>query len=149
MRPGRVYSVGYEGLTLDGFVERMRGLVATVVDVRLNPVSRRPGFSKRSLSAALTAADIGYVHERALGNPQENRVHWQPGHDPELGRAFLRRRFAEDADAIAAIERLVALARQEPTAVLCLERATSRCHRAVVIEAALGVDPGLDHLDVW
>ena len=35
--------------------------------------SRKRGFSKTSLTAALAAAGIGYRHETELGNPPENR----------------------------------------------------------------------------
>ncbi|PPJ18215.1 hypothetical protein C5E45_10195 [Nocardia nova] len=38
--------------------------VATVVDVRLTPISRKPGLSKTKLSAALAEAGIRYVHLR-------------------------------------------------------------------------------------
>ena len=47
--------------------------VQTVLDVRDRPLSRRAGFSKKSLAASLEAAGIGYVHLRALGTPPEGR----------------------------------------------------------------------------
>lgn len=148
VRQGRLYSVGYEGFTLASFVERVRGLVSTVVDVRLNPVSRRPGFSKKPLSAALVDAGVGYVHERALGNPMANRVYWQPGGDVEVGRDFLRELFTQDGESRAALSRLIERAHHEPVAVLCLERASANCHRIVVTELALTLDPTLEVIEV-
>lgn len=72
---GRIYSVGYEGLTPEALVERLTGArITTVFDVRLNPISRKPGFSRRRLEATLAEAGIEYVHEKALGNPVENRA---------------------------------------------------------------------------
>ena len=66
---GRIYSVGYEGLTVAGLVERLlQNRIEEVVDVRANPVSRRPGFSKKRLAESLTAAGIAYRHEPLLGN---------------------------------------------------------------------------------
>ncbi|MDQ3504076.1 MAG: DUF488 domain-containing protein [Actinomycetota bacterium] len=57
-----------------------------LLDVRLNAISRKPGFSKKRLTAALAAVGIGYRHARALGNPRDNR---EPFHsaDPRPGTA--------------------------------------------------------------
>ena len=69
-----VMGVGYEGKAADTFI---RELVASgtqlLVDVRLNPVSRKRGFSKRALTAALADAGISYCHAPQLGNPVWNR----------------------------------------------------------------------------
>ena len=50
-------TIGYEGRQLDEFVAALldRG-VEIVFDVRENPASRKPGFSKRRLGEALAAA---------------------------------------------------------------------------------------------
>ena len=71
---GALIGIGYEGRALAPFVEDLvaRG-VTRVVDVRLNAISRKPGFSKRALSAALSDAGIGYEHRPSLGNPRANR----------------------------------------------------------------------------
>ena len=83
---GRIYSVGYEGLELEALVEHLASAkVSLLVDVRLNPVSRRRGYSRKTLSATLAAAGIEYRHERALGNPQDNRDSFRSG-DGEEGR---------------------------------------------------------------
>ena len=69
MADGRIYSVGYEGLTVAGLVERLQqSRIEEVVDVRASPSSRRPGFSKKRLAESLAAAGIAYRHEPLLGN---------------------------------------------------------------------------------
>src|SRR5665647_729111 len=72
--PDRLYGWGYAGHSVDDLVAfaQTRGVHA-VVDVRLNPVSRKRGFSKRLLAAALEDAGLAYVHLPALGNPRDNR----------------------------------------------------------------------------
>ncbi|MBI5088832.1 MAG: DUF488 domain-containing protein, partial [Actinobacteria bacterium] len=78
--PGRLTTIGYEGLIVDELVDQLRADgVEVVVDVRLNPISRKPGLSKTRLAAALDAVGIGYVHERALGNPPDNRAALRAG----------------------------------------------------------------------
>src|SRR5256885_16681935 len=69
-----LYTIGYEKARLDDVVAALKGAgVATLIDVRGRPISRRPGFSKRQLAAALEEAGIGYVGLRALGTPPEGR----------------------------------------------------------------------------
>lgn len=132
---GRIYSVGYEGLTLDGLVERLVGShVSTLVDVRLNPVSRKPGFSRRHLSEALAAAGIDYIHEKELGNPADNRESFRTG-DGNTGRQRMRAILSNGAGG--ALRRVVDLASNERIAVLCVEREHTRCHRDVITDMAV------------
>jgi uncharacterized protein (DUF488 family) len=143
---GRIYSVGYEGLTLDGLVDRLSGAkVSVVVDVRLNPVSRRPGFSRKRLAEALTAAGIEYVHEKQLGNPQDNRDSFRDG-DGKEGRARMRAILASDASD--AMKRLVAMASKKRVALLCVEREHHRCHRCVISEMVVERSPKVDVLQM-
>lgn len=67
-------TVGYEGRTAGELVVTLAEAgVDVLVDVRLTPLSRKPGLSKRQLADALAAAGVEYVHLPALGNPKDNR----------------------------------------------------------------------------
>ena len=141
---GRLYSVGYEGLTLRGLIDQLTGSgVTTLVDVRLNPISRKPGFSKRSLSDALQAAGIDYVHERELGNPIDNRDSFRNG-DPDA-RALLRTQYELDDTPI---KRVAELAVNGRTAVFCFERDHSSCHRSVVTDMVIEREPSVEVLRI-
>lgn len=143
---GRIYSVGYEGMLLHGLVDRLCGAgVSTLVDVRLNPVSRKPGFSRKSLSAALSDAGIVYVHEKDLGNPADNRDSFRTG-DGEHGRRRMRSILSNGARE--ALDRVVELASQDRIAVLCVERDSQRCHRHVVTDMAVERNPDIEVLQV-
>lgn len=143
---GRIYSVGYEGLTVDGLVERLTGArVAVVVDVRLNPSSRKPGFSRKRLSDRLADVGIGYVHEKELGNPPENRESFRNGDGIE-GRTRLRSILLNGHRA--ALDRVVALASQERIAVLCVEREHHRCHRELIADMVLEQNPDIQILQM-
>ena len=140
---GRIYSVGYEGLTVAGLVERLQqSRIEELVDVRANPYSRRPGFSKTKLSESLVAAGIAYRHEPELGNAFRDEEEFDKAMD--LMRDHLAG--GEPAEAVA---RLVALADGRRIAVLCLENDQKRCHRQVVLEAALAREPGLEILPLF
>lgn len=129
-----IIGVGYEGLDLDAFVGRLlaRG-VDVLADVRLTPLSRKRGFSKRALAEAVSTAGIEYLHLRQLGNPKINRPGFA-GARHELLAA--RGRYAElldDEVAAAALDRLAQLAGSGCVAVMCFEADEERCHRHVIM----------------
>lgn len=135
-----ISSVGYEGRSVGDLVGALTSAgVVVLVDVRLNPWSRKPGFSKKSLGGSLEEAGIQYVHEPSLGNPRSNRAALQVGDGAE-GRRRLRV-LLESGEGREAIERVVALARERHIAVLCLERDASRCHRQVLTDVVKELAP--------
>ncbi|WP_234971362.1 DUF488 domain-containing protein [Jatrophihabitans endophyticus] len=136
-----VESVGYEGCDIDEFVADLaRRDIDVLVDVRLNAVSRRRGFSKTALSIALDAAGIEYRHLRALGNPKDNRAAFS-GDDVETGRAVYRGLLGTPA-AVAEMAQLADLAEASHVAVMCFERDEQHCHRKVLIDELLSVRTG-------
>src|SRR4029077_141322 len=82
-----LFTIGYERRSPDELVRALGDAgVTLLVDVRELPNSRRRGFSKNALAAALGDAGIASAHERALGNPKPYRDAWKRG-DAEAGRA--------------------------------------------------------------
>lgn len=130
--PG-LWSAGYEGRDIDSFVASLvDSRIDIVADVRLTPISRKPGFSKTRLGAALSGAGIEYAHLRALGNPKANRAPFWDGRLAE-GKAQFRSVLRSD-EARSDLDRLAAHAKQSRVAVLCFEADENRCHRQVVLE---------------
>ena len=133
-RPRGVIGVGYEGAALDAFVARLAcSGVSLLVDVRLNAISRKRGFSKRGLAEALNESGIRYEHAPELGNPAWNRAGFS-GSDPEAAAA--RAAYGQLLQAESAIARLDAIAEAAaaaPVAVMCVESDERRCHRDVVL----------------
>src|SRR5256714_5282264 len=86
MSPRLLYTIGYEKTLLKDVVATLAAArVATIIDVRDRPISRRPGFSKRQLAAAIEEAGMRYVHLQALGTPPEGRL---AGRRREWGRPW-------------------------------------------------------------
>jgi len=136
----RIHSIGYDDRTPEELVDDLRRHgVTEVVDVRMNPISRRKGFSKKGLAATLEAAGIGYRHDRPLGNPPDNRAAFRRG-DPA---ARARVQAAVDA-APDVVDELAEVAVHRSIALLCICRDHDRCHRSVVAEALIAVDPSLE-----
>lgn len=129
----RLVSVGYEGRRADELIAMLlHERVRTVVDVRLTPISRKPGLSKSKLAAALADAGIDYVHLKELGNPQDNRALFR------AGAAAGRDRFAQilgGGDAGRALDTVRRLINDGPVALLCFERDHTTCHREMIVDA--------------
>ena len=71
------------------FLDALKGAgVEQVIDVRALPLSRRPGFSKSPLRAALAEAGIDYVHLKALGTPAHGRQAARAGRQEDLERIY-------------------------------------------------------------
>lgn len=130
---GTVFTIGYERTAQADLIATLRAAgVRTVLDVRDRPLSRRAGFSKKSLAASLEAAGIGYVHLRALGTPPEGR---EANHRHDWPRfwAIVEAKLATD-EAQHDLARAAALAAETPCCLLCYESDWHICHRRRVAE---------------
>lgn len=102
-----IYSIGYQRLTPDRLVRLTAKLRAPIVDVRSNPSSRKPGFSRRALHDLLGPDRYIWAGDVLGGRP--------PGTTNE-GIAMLMR--------------------GDPAILMCLEEAPGDCHRhhAIAVE---------------
>ena len=140
----RIFTIGYEAATMDGFLAALDAAgVKRVIDVRALPLSRRPGFSKSPLRAALAEAGIDYVHLRALGTPAAGREAARKGRHAELKRIYAGQ--LELPEAIAQGGQMLELAAEKPSALLCFERDPGGCHRTLLIDA-VAADAEVSHL---
>lgn len=136
----RIFTIGYEGTTVGEFISALTGAgVTRVIDVRALPLSRRPGFSKSSLRSALEEAGIEYIHLKALGTPADGRAAARAGRHSDLERIYSGQ--LELPEAIAQSAQMLELAREKPTALLCMERDPTHCHRSLLLGA---VAPGVE-----
>lgn len=127
---------GYEGKSVEDLLsDAASWAVTTVVDVRLNPLSRKPGFSKRRLAAALAEQDINYVHLPELGNPKDNRAGFaEVGTDVgDAARARFNAEVLDSEGARAALRTVADLAAQGTVLLLCFEASERCCHRALLL----------------
>jgi uncharacterized protein (DUF488 family) len=120
-----LFTIGYEGRELAELVAELGAYrIDRVIDVRALPLSRRRGFSKTPLGAALREHAIEYVHLRAAGNPYR--------HD-DLPRDEMLAKYARYLAGMGpAIAEVADAARGRRAALLCYERAPSECHRSVL-----------------
>ncbi len=131
-----VLTVGHSTRTWKMFLDLLRAHgVKRVVDVRSIPRSRHnPQFSQEILRTKLRAARIGYVHLRRLGGLRHARRD-----SPNMGwRNTSFRGFADymqTSEFDAGLQRLLKLARQKRSALMCAEAVPWRCHRSLIGDA--------------
>ena len=128
-----LFTIGYEKALLKDVVAALaEARVTTLIDVRDRPISRRPGFSKRHLAAAIEGAGMRYVHLAALGTPPEGRL---AGRRREWDRFW---RIVEEklacAEAELDLQQAAEIARAGPSCLLCYEADWHGCHRRRIAE---------------
>jgi len=139
--PMEMLTVGYEDRTLPQLVRMLQEQgVTRLVDIREHPFSRRPGFSSTELFEATRRAGIVYELRRELGNPKPIRDVWRSG-DIETGRSRYRKLLRNGRRSW--VEFLIQLAGIDRVAILCYEQDHERCHRSIVAEEAVEIEPGL------
>ena len=125
-----LFTVGYEGRTQDELLKLLETAgVTIVVDLRLTPISRKPGLSKNRLADGLRRSRIDYVHLPELGNPRDNREGFRKG-EPRSRARFKSQMTAPQARN--AIEELCSRTTTQRVALLCFERDAGCCHRGMV-----------------
>jgi uncharacterized protein (DUF488 family) len=129
-----IFTIGYEQATQAAVVAALRQAgVEVLADIRYLPLSRRPGFSKNSLRAAVEEAGIAYRHFRDLGTPAEGRAAARRGDHAELARIYGGQ--LELPEALKQMAELRALTEESRVCLLCYERDAAVCHRALLFEA--------------
>ncbi len=127
--PPAVYTIGYEGMQIDGFLDAVlhHGL-DRLIDVRHNPIARRYGFHKRTLARLLSNIGVEYVHVPELGIPSEDRRRLTSRADYEaLFDQYEAETLPEQGRALALVARLQ---REKASALLCMEADATLCHRS-------------------
>jgi uncharacterized protein (DUF488 family) len=145
MGPVDVVGLGYQGLTVHQFCESVVAQdVSVVSDVRLTPLSRKPGLSKTALGAALRSVGVEYRHFPALGNPKWNRAGFGGTlEDLRAAQQVFLDQVLSTVEARRAVDELRELAAGVRVALMCFEADESRCHRSQILADILGADTRL------
>jgi uncharacterized protein (DUF488 family) len=132
-----LYTIGYEGTDIERVVSTLKAVrIQQLADVRAVPLSRKRGFSKRSLSVRLDAEGIEYLPFRPLGDPNPGRDAARSGRY-DLFRAIYIEHL-DSAEAQSSLRMLAAVAEEKATCLLCFERDPATCHRSLVADRLTG-----------
>lgn len=129
-----VYTVGYEGMQVDGFLNLLLHCgIRRIIDVRRNAVSRRYGFYGSTLSRLVRKVGIKYRHEPEVGVPSEWRGHLETAQDlGQLFQRYGRELLPHVEDSVGDITRLVV---SEASVLMCAEADPARCHRSILAQS--------------
>jgi len=130
-----VLTVGHGRLAAEELAALLDGAgVERLVDVRSYPGSRaNPQFGREAMERWLPAAGIVYAWERDLGGRRQ-RVKGSP-HHALRNEAFAAYADHMETDAfLAGVERLLEVASEDRTAVMCSEAVWWRCHRRLLAD---------------
>ncbi len=129
-----VFTVGYEGLTIDAFLYKLiANNITVVVDVRNNPQSMKYGFSKKSFKQFIENAGMRYIHMPELGIPSSMRK----GLGESISHAKLFQKYETKLlpKQEAATKQLLDLTnKNERIAMVCFEADHHFCHRFTLVE---------------
>lgn len=133
-----MYTIGHSNHPFEAFLEMLKAhKVKFVADVRTIPrSSHNPQFNTDMLTTALKDEGIGYRHLPALGGLRHAKK-------DSLNRGWKNDSFRGFADYmqtegfVAGIAELMAIEREQVTAVMCAEALPWRCHRSLIADALL------------
>ncbi|MGH8670426.1 MAG: DUF488 family protein [Burkholderiales bacterium] len=131
----QLFTIGYEGSDIRGFIETLKAAhIDVLLDIRAAPISRKKGFSKNALQAALQVAGIAYRLEHELGTPKTLRERVKLDRDYA---GFFRDYGTFLAAKTPLLDELAANL-EGNVALMCFERHPNTCHRlAVAAQLAL------------
>lgn len=121
-----VLTIGYEGHTISEFIRQLCSReVEAVLDVRADPNSRKPGFSKAVLEERLNEVGIRYFSFPKLGIPSFYRRKYPVR--IELLNFYERELLPNVPEEI---ERAAKVCRKYRSVLLCYEADPMQCHRS-------------------
>jgi len=132
-RKRTLFTIGYEQATPAAVMQELKDAkIELLVDTRAVAASRRPGFSKRQLAAALDENGIAYLHLQKLGTPTEGRQAARAGDRKTLWRIY--NKHIKKAEPQAELGELVELIKSGKRIVLlCYCRDPKTCHRSRIV----------------
>ena len=145
----RVFTIGHSTRTLHELIAALQAHgIRTLVDIRSFPMSRRlPHFNREALEQEMPRAGIAYLWMKDLGGRRKKQ------RDDSPNIALRNDSFRNYADYMLtesfqnAVEEVLRLAGQAPTAIMCAERVYFRCHRMLVSDYLVANGHEVLHID--
>jgi uncharacterized protein (DUF488 family) len=146
-----VWTIGHSTRSVRELIDLLSQVaVDLLVDIRTVPRSRtNPQFNRDILPTALTGTGIGYHHLATLGGLRGRRKDGVASPNA-LWRNEAFRNYADYAAADPifrrGLDKLIALARDHRTAIMCAEAVWWRCHRRIVADYLLVAGVAVYHI---
>ncbi|MDD4422663.1 MAG: DUF488 domain-containing protein [Eubacteriales bacterium] len=126
-----LFTIGYEGKTVENFVNMLIGNDVTVLcDVRKSPISRKFGFSQSKLKHIVETIGIKYIHIPELGIESEKRNELQTSNDYDSLFTDYRKTLLVRQNELQYVYNI--LIAHNRIALMCYEQDPRFCHRKQV-----------------
>jgi uncharacterized protein (DUF488 family) len=128
-----IYTIGYQAYHVDGLLKvLLQAGIKKLIDTRFNPVSRRYGFHKSTLSSLCNRVGIEYIHVPDVGVPSS----WRQELETEQSYKALFQRYQGEIlnERPIVLNKLSADLKQAPSALLCREEDRYHCHRSLLAD---------------
>ncbi len=147
----QLYTIGHSNRSAEQMIALLRQSgIRQLADVRSFPASRRnPQFNAGAFADDLRAAGIAYHHLKALGGRRSAQdLGGRPSRNGYWREEAFRHYadYAMGGDFRGGIERLLALAGEGATAIMCAEADWRSCHRQIVADYLLAAGHELTHI---
>ncbi len=130
-----LFTSGYEGVGLEDFIGQLKeNNIQILIDIRERPLSRKKGFSKKSLTAALALENINYLHLKELGSPSELRKKLREDKDYSY---FFDEFSSYLSSKKESLQEVLEVIQNSIGCLLCYEKSHEECHRKLVVEELL------------
>jgi uncharacterized protein (DUF488 family) len=128
-----LFTIGYEQAKPATVLNELkRAKINLLIDTRAVAASRRPGFSKKQLAAALDEQGIAYIHLQKLGTPAEGRAAAKSGDTDTLWKIYDKHiKKAEPQEELGELVKLIKSGKR--IALLCYCRDPKTCHRSRIV----------------
>jgi uncharacterized protein (DUF488 family) len=140
-----VATIGFGKKGAERFVELLKGAsVKTVIDTRRRPDSPLSGYARRrDLPYILRGAGIGYEYRPELAPPDALLDRYRSDKDWAAYERDFDELVLQTPAAAEAMSDLIERSKNETVALLCSEPTPDRCHRRLVAEQMMKIDPSL------
>lgn len=146
-----LFTIGYQQRSQEGFLKLLlKNSIATLIDVRRNPISRRYGFSKSTLQEACAKLDIQYEHLPQLGiaTPERSDLNNEQSYR-KLFEDYKNNVIPNEEESVEIL--LAKLSSAKRIALTCFEREPEQCHRSVLADWIMNLtrQPGCKSSQEW
>ena len=127
-----IFTIGYEGRSLESYINVLiQNNIKVLIDVRKNPISRKYGFSKKTLQTACETVHIKYLHLPELGIDSEKRKHLNAQSDYD--KLFIDYEYSVLLKQSPALNLILDFVKNfKRVALTCYEASPQQCHRTRV-----------------
>ncbi len=137
-----IYTIGYEGKTVDAFFNYLleKG-IATIIDIRANPISRKYGFAGSRMKKIGQSIGLNYQHFPSLGISSDKRANLGATSSyAQLLNQYEKHSLPQQKKEVSEVGQYMF---SIPSVLVCVEKDVNCCHRST-LSLAIAKETGME-----